>query len=175
MDAAARWIGLSDGGNGLDDFFRVHFPRAELILDFYHAAGHLADLARAWGGDAAAVAPRLDGWCHTMKHEGGAAVLAALEGLDRSGQSAAALEAYRLVTGYVRRNAYRMDYPTYRAKGWQIGSGSMESACKSVVCQRLCGTGMRWGGDGADAVCHLRALFRSEPGQWEAFWNRSIN
>ena len=68
-----------------------------------------------------------------MKHEGGAAVLAALEGLDRSGQSAAALEAYRLVTGYVRRNAYRMDYPSYRARGWQIGSGSMESGCKAVV------------------------------------------
>ena len=175
MDAAGVWIGLSDGGNGLDDFFRVHFPRAELILDFYHAAGHLAELARAWGGAAAAVAARLDRWCHTMKHEGGAAALTALEGLDRSGQPAEALEAYRLVTGYVRRNAYRMDYPTYRGNGWQIGSGSMESGCKAVVCQRLCGTGMRWGGDGADAVCHLRALFRSEPGQWEAFWNRCIN
>ena len=102
-------------------------------------------------------------------------MLAALEGLDRSGQPAGALEAYRLVTGYVRRNAYRMDYPTYRGNGWQIGSGSMESGCKAVVCQRLCGTGMRWGGDGADAVCHLRALFRSEPGQWDAFWNRCIN
>ena len=65
--------------------------------------------------------------------------------------------------------------PAYRGHGWQIGSGSMESACKAVVCQRLCGTGMRWGGDGADAVCHLRALFRSEPGQWQAFWNRNIN
>lgn len=175
MDAAERWIGLSDGGSGLDDFFRVYFPRAVLILDFYHAAGHLAELARSWGGDAAAVAGRLDGWCHTMKHQGGAAVLAELEALDRAGHDDEALERYRLVTGYVRRNAYRMDYPSYRKAGWQIGSGSMESGCKAVVCQRLCGTGMRWGGDGADAICHLRALFRSEPGQWEAFWNRSIN
>jgi hypothetical protein len=175
MDTAGRWIGLSDGGGGLDEFFRVHFPRARLILDFYHAAGHLADLGRAWGGDGATIAGRLDDWCHTMKHEGGAAMLAVLEGLDRSGRDAEALEQYRLVTGYVRRNAYRMDYPTYLEAGWQIGSGSMESGCKAVVCQRLCGTGMRWGGDGADAVCHLRALFRSEPGQWDAFWNRSIN
>ncbi len=175
MDTAGVWIGLSDGGSGLDDFFRVYFPRAVLILDFYHAAGHLAELARAWGGDAAAVAGRLDGWCHTMKHEGGAAVLVELEAFDRAGRDADALERYRLVTGYVRRNAYRMDYPSYREAGWQIGSGSMESGCKAVVCQRLCGTGMRWGSDGADAVCHLRALFRSERGQWEAFWNRSIN
>jgi hypothetical protein len=175
MDLADRWIGLSDGGHGLDEFFRVHFPRAELILDFYHASEHLADLARAWGGDGAAIAGRLESWCHTMKREGGAAVLAVLEGLDRSGLDAGTLEPYRLVTGYLRRNAYRMDYPTYLSRGWQIGSGSMESGCKSVVCQRLCGTGMRWGSDGADALCHLRALLRSEPGQWEAFWNRSIN
>jgi hypothetical protein len=175
MDAADRWIGLSDGGAGLDEFFRVHFPRAVLILDFYHAAEHLADLARAWVGDATSVAERLAGWCHAMKHEGGPAVLATLEGLDRSGLDDDALEQYRLVTGYLRRNAYRMDYPTYLSRGWQIGSGSMESGCKSVVCQRLCGTGMRWGSDGADALCHLRALLRSETGQWQAFWNRSIN
>jgi hypothetical protein len=175
MGAAERWVGLSDGGQGLDEFFRVYFPRAVLILDFYHAAGHLADLARAWGGDATAISGRLEGWCHAMKHRGGAAVLAELEALDRSGRDGVALEQYRLVTGYIRRNAYRMDYPAYRKSGWQIGSGSMESACKAVVCQRLCGTGMRWGGEGADAICHLRALSRSEPGQWQAFWNRSIN
>ena len=60
---------------------------------------------------------------------------------------------------------------TYRAKGWQIGSGPVESACKRVVGQRLNGAGMRWGEDGANAVCPLRALFLSENGPWEAFWN----
>jgi hypothetical protein len=44
----------------------------------------------------------------------------------------------------------------------------------SVVGQRLKLAGMRWGADGADAVCHLRALFRGEEGQWDAFWNRDI-
>lgn len=175
MDIADRWIALSDGGAGLDEFFRVHFPRADLILDFSHASEHLADLARVWAGDGETVTGRLDRWCHTMKHEGGSAVLAMLEGLDRSGLDVVGLEQSRLVTGYIRRNAYRMDYPRYLRSGWQIGSGSMESGCKAVVCQRLCGTGMRWGSDGADAVCHLRSLLRSEPGQWEAFWNQSIN
>ncbi|HMB04002.1 MAG TPA: hypothetical protein VKP69_09720, partial [Isosphaeraceae bacterium] len=71
----------TDGGNGLDDFMRVYFPRATLILDFYHAAGHLADLAQAWSGDAATAPALLDRWRHQMKHEGGAAVLRTLEGL----------------------------------------------------------------------------------------------
>ena len=104
-----------------------------------------------------------------------AAVLRTLEALDPSGRSPEALEEYRLVTQYVRKNAYRMDYPSYQAEGWQIGSGSMESGCKTVICQRLCNGGMRWGVDGTDSVSHLRALFQSEPNQWEAFWSQSRN
>lgn len=63
-----------------------------------------------------------------------------------------------------------MDNPRYRAKGWLIGSGPVESARKQVVGQRMKGGGMRSGEGGADAVCHLRALFRSEKGQWDAYW-----
>src|SRR5512142_1407533 len=59
----------------------------------------------------------------------------------------------------------------YLARGWCIDSGAVESACKTVVGQRLKLAGMRWGEDGAHAVCHLRALYRSEKGQWDAFWN----
>jgi hypothetical protein len=175
MDRADHWIGLSDGGQGLETFFEVHFPRATLILDFSHAAGHLGDLAKAWSDETTSATSLLDAWRHQMKREGGQAVLSTLEALDRSGRSPEALEEYRLVTQYVRKNAYRMDYPAYQAKGWQIGSGSMESGCKTVICERLCGGGMRWGMDGSDSVSHLRALFQSEPNQWEAFWSQSRN
>lgn len=171
MDAADCWVALTDGGAGLEEFMRVYFPRAELVLDFYHAAEHLNGLAKALHpGDEAASAALAGSWCHALKHAGGAAVLAALEGLDLRGRKADAREAHRLVVGYVRNNVHRMDYPRYRADGWLIGSGHIESACKTVVGQRLKGGGMRWGEAGADAVCHLRALFKSEKGQWEAYW-----
>ena len=68
-----------------------------------------------------------------------------------------------------------MEYPEYLAKGWCIGSGAVESACKTVVGQRLKLAGMRWGADGANTVCHLRALYRSEKGQWDAFWCRDFS
>ena len=51
----------------------------------------------------------------------------------------------------------------------------MESACETVVGQRLKLAGMRWGEGGADAACHLRALYRSEKGQWESFWRRDFS
>lgn len=176
MDRAQQWVALSDCGSGVDDFLRVNFPRAVRIADFYHVAEHLGDLAKAWlPGDPEAAKGLSDGWCHTLKHEGGPAALAVLEALDRAGRSESAIEVHRQVTQYVRNHKDRMDYPSYRASGWQIGSGHIEAACKSVVNERLKRSGMRWGEDGADAVCHLRALFKGDAEQWEAFWAPAIN
>ena len=109
-------------------------------------------------------------WCHKLKHEGGRALVATWESLDQRDWNDAQRECYRLQEGYVRNNVHRMDYPTYLARGWMIGSGPVEAACKLVVGGRLKGSGMRWREPGSDSVCHLRALFLSQPGQWEAFW-----
>ena len=57
------------------------------------------------------------------------------------------------VVGYFENHVHRMDYPTYRAKGWAIGSGPIESACKTVIGKRMKNGGMRWGEDGADEMC----------------------
>ena len=176
MDRAEQWVALSDCGSGIDDFLRVNFPRAVRIADFYHVAEHLGDLAKAWHpGDPDSSKGLAQRWCHTLKHEGGRAILAELEALDQAGRSEAALEVHRQVVQYIGNHADRMDYPSYRAAGWQIGSGHIEAACKTVVNERLKRSGMRWGEDGADAVCHLRALFKGDAEQWEAFWARSMN
>jgi hypothetical protein len=176
MERAEQWVALSDCGSGVDDFLRVNFPRAVRIADFYHVAEHLGDLAKAWHpGDPDAAKGLSDRWCHTLKHEGGRATLAVIEALDRAGRSESALEAHRQVTQYVGNHMDRMDYPKYVAAGWQIGSGHIEAACRTVVNERLKKSGMRWGEEGADAVCHLRALFKGDAEQWEAFWAPSIN
>jgi hypothetical protein len=177
IGGARRWIAVCDGGSGLEDLLRSHFGRLDaVILDFYHASEHLGDLAKAYhAGDAAAAEAAHAAWSHRLKHEGGAAVLAWLEGLDLAGNPRAR-PAWEGVVTYFRNQVHRMDYPSYRAKGWQIGSGPVEAACKAVIGQRMKGSGMRWGHEGADAVCHLRALLVSEEGQWEAFWrNRRRN
>lgn len=175
-DEAEQQIAISDGGAGLEEFFRVHFPLAERILDFWHAKEHLVELAHSlWPDDEMARQKWITAQCHCLKHEGGQAVLTTLEALDVSQRSPAVQEAHRAHTQYYRNHAARMDYPRYVANGWQIGSGPVESACKTVVGNRLKGGGMRWGSDGADAVCHLRALYLSEPGQWEAFWRNHPN
>lgn len=175
IEQAERWIALSDGGNGLEECVRTHFPRVDVvILDFYHAAEYLSDLAKVWHGTEADAGEALgQRWCHQLKHEGGHAVLVTLQGLELRGRSATVRECYQTTVRYFTNHLHRMDYPTYRAKGWQIGSGPVESACKRVVGQRLKGAGMRWGEEGAEAMCRLRALFLSESGPWDAFWSRN--
>lgn len=172
LERAERWVAISDGGAGLEELLRAHFPRVQaVILDFFHAAEHLSEWAKAWHPSDAPEAERVaQEWCHRLKHEGGAAVLSGLRGVDVSGCSAAVRETHRELLVYFGNQVHRMDYPAYRARGWLIGSGPVEAACKLVVGQRLKGSGMRWGEAGADAVCHLRALFRSEKGQWDAYW-----
>jgi hypothetical protein len=172
MDRADRWVALSDGGSGVEDWLTRNFPRVEaVVLDFYHAAEHLGEWAKAvHPGDAAAAGRMAGAWCGWLKREGGVSVLGALEGLDRRGLGLAARQAHQALLTYFTNQVHRMDYPAYRAKGWPIGSGPVEAACKLVVGGRLKGSGMRWGEAGADAICHLRALFRSEAGQWDAFW-----
>ena len=174
MDHAEQWIGLSDGGNGLEHFLRMNFPRdIVMILDFWHASEYLSDLAKALHpDDKEKREPLLASWCHTMKEKGGVGIVSLLEGIPLPPRKPNVQVQYETTLNYLRNNVHRMDYPTYVANGWCIGSGSIESACKTVVNQRLKLAGMRWGEDGTDEMCHLRALHRSEPSQWSLFWAR---
>src|SRR5262249_53363767 len=176
MDRADRWIGLADGGNGLEGRLRENFPRVELIiLDFFHPAEKLTGLSRLlYPKDENQADDQARQWRQLLKDEGGAVLAAVLTEWERP-RRPGPREAVGGLVRYLERHAHRMDYPEYLAHGWCIGSGAVESACKTVVGQRLQLAGMRWGERGAHTVCHLRALYRSERGQWDAFWCRDFS
>jgi hypothetical protein len=176
MEQAEVWVALSDGGNGLESLLQSHFNRVDLvvILDFYHAASYVQALADALHPDAEEQAAlQAEQWGRLLKAEGGATTLAVLRQWDWPVRKSSAWRAaWQALESYFANNVHRMEYPEYVAEGWQIGRGVVESACKTVVAQRLKGAGKRWGEAGAHAVCHVRALYRSEKGQWEAFWRQ---
>jgi hypothetical protein len=178
MEQAEVWVALTDGGAGLEAFMQQNFNRADLvlILDFYHAASYLEKLAKVLHPqDEQASQAQAQQWCSLLKAEGGAVTLEVLrQGPWPARKSAALREQLQAVLTYFGNNVHRMAYPEYLAEGWHIGSGVVESACKTVVGQRLKGPGMRWGEGGAHALCHVRALYRSEKGQWRAFWDRQF-
>jgi hypothetical protein len=173
IDKVQQQVALSDGGNGLEDFFRKNFPRAEIILDFWHVKEYLVELAQVLLGESSDtnkswIAER----CNQLKNEGGESVLQTLQQLNETTtQSACAQEKLRVTIGYFENHKHKMNYPRYVANGWQIGSGQIESACNTVINARLSGSGRRWGSPGSDAVCHLRALYLSEANQWEQYWH----
>jgi hypothetical protein len=176
MDQAERWIAISDAGAGVEDLLRVNFGRVEtVILDFFHVTEHLGDLGRAlYPADESTREDWFERWCHQLKHEGGKAVLEGLRSLPLDGRESVR-KIHAEVMGYFENHVHRMDYPTYRTKGWAIGSGPIESACKTVIGKRMKNGGMRWGEDGAGGMCHLRALFASGEKQWDAYWYSGRN
>jgi hypothetical protein len=169
MDAADVWIALTDGGNGLEEFIDCFFLRSEKIIDFQHVVGHVALFAKKFR-EGEKAERLLTAWCHILKHAGGVQLIKVLQRLDRKKMIAETQEELDKLLNYLSNHVHRMDYPRYLKHGWQIASGAVESACKTVVNQRLCLGGMRWGEEGSDTVAHLRALYRSDAEQWEAFW-----
>jgi len=176
MEQAEVWVALTDGGSGLEQRLVNNFNRADLvvILDFWHPASYLEGLAKAlYPDDEEASQRQAQQWCALLKQEGGAVTLAALREWGWPKRLSQALRAQLAeVAEYFGKNLHRMEYPEYLAEGWHIGSGVVESACKTVVGQRLKLAGMRWGEPGTHEMCHIRALYRSEAGQWHAFWQR---
>ena len=152
MEGAEVWVALTDGGNGLESFVQSNFNRADLvvILDFYHPTGYLKGLAKAaLPHDEAGAEAWTQQWCRLLKEEGGAATLAVLREWSWPTRKSSGWRAqWAKVEEYFGNNLHRMEYPEYLAQGWHIGSGVVESACKTVVGQRLKGAGKRWGEDG---------------------------
>ena len=109
--------------------------------------------------------------CHHLKQHGGESLVRELGSLDVTLCSAAVQDNYSQLLNYLRSNLQLMDYPIYIQNGWQIGSGKVESCCKSIVDSRLKGPGMRWRTFGTTALCQLRSLFKSETKLLTNYWH----
>ena len=165
-------IAVTDGGNGLEEALERNLAaNLTTILDWYHAAEHLCDFAKVWQARDEEARQQWQQQAKGILYEqGGEALLAHLQALALPpGTPAEVREELRKLIGYFANNRHRTDYPTYRRKGWDIGSGPTEAGCK-IIGERLKGSGMRWVEDGAATVAALRALYVSGGQVWDGFW-----
>lgn len=160
-------ICLSDGAVGNWNQFALHFPKRVEILDWWHAVDHLWAAGKGVFGEGTTEAKA---WVEARKTElweGRVdSVLAALRAeAAKAGGKAAADEVH-----YFETNRERMRYNEFRVKGYPIGSGTVESACKRVIIARMRQSGMCWTQPGAQAVLTLRAELLSDrwPDAWRA-------
>ena len=75
--------------------------------------------------------------------------------------------------GYFVNNTSRMQYGTFRSKGFFIGSGVVEAGCKTVIGARCKHSGMFWGQPGAENILALRCIHSSR--RLDEFWQARLN
>ena len=69
---------------------------------------------------------------------------------------------------YLEQRVAQMQYPVFATQGWPIGSGSVESANKLVVEDRLKGAGMHWMDANVNPMLALRNAVCND--RWARTW-----
>jgi len=165
-ETAPQLAVLGDGAAWIWNLAAEHFPHAVQIVDWDHASERVWALGRARFGEGT---PATEAWVDRQLDRlraGEAAGLAADWAALRLPGEAASVRDEQVT--YFTNQASRMAYDRYRAAGWDIGSGMIESGCKTVIGQRQKGSGMRWSNAGAQTVANVRLLlFNTE---WDAHW-----
>jgi hypothetical protein len=167
----ARVAGVADGDHS-------HWPWLEShttwqVVDFWHATEYLAAVGKGMVRGKKQQKIWLKDACHRLKYERGAVesllseMLGAREEITK-GPRATALDK---AISYFTNHMARMKYSFHFAMGLPIGSGVTEAGCKTVVKQRMCGSGMKWQIPGAKQILSLRTMVLSG-GRWEQLWQK---
>ena len=155
-----------DGAEWEQGLIDYHCPQAVRILDFPHAGQRIGQVAEAvWGEGSAQTQQWTNERLHQLKHQGPDAILAELRDL-RAQHPDQAVLAENL--GYLEKREALMQYPTFQAQGWPIGSGIVESGNKLVVEARLKGAGMHWDREQVNPMLGLRNILCSD--RWSDEW-----
>lgn len=165
LETAAEVVVLGDGAEWIWNLAAEHCPQATQIVDWYHASERIWDLGRALYGESSR---RGTAWVERQLDLLAAGQVSRLvtNWRRRACTGAAAVVRDEQVT-YFTNQAGRMAYDQYRARGLDIGSGMVESACKYVIGTREKGPGMRWSVAGAQAIANVRVLLFNE--QWHDY------
>ncbi len=167
---ARELIILGDGAQWIWRLVDEHFPHAVQIVDWFHACEYLSPVAKVAFKDS----KLRDAWVAQVRTdlwEG--RIEAVIEACTPHITPSREDDPAQATVTYFTNNRARMDYPTYRDNGYQIGSGTIESAAKQIGLLRLKVPGARWDLDSARLVAKARAAFLSN--DWDTLAARRSN
>lgn len=158
VDQARTVVCVNDGAAWIWSVVFICFARRIEILDWWHATQRLWTLAAGLTG------PLAEAWVEARKADLAASRLRQLFRQIRTlyPRHQPLPDEVRTAINYFFHNRQRMDYAAYRQAGYPIGSGTIESACKTVVQARMKQAGMRWSRQGAQAMLALRCHLLSD-------------
>jgi len=167
LQKAKQIIAVSDAAAWIWAIIVAWYAPCVQIIDWWHALQRLWTIAAAVYGEGSA---DTQAWFRTLQEHLWAGnvrlLLQALRQHWRRGKEMS--DELRQAVGYLYRHRHRMRYGEYRQQGYPIGSGSVESACKVVVQERLVQAGMRWSRESAQALLALRCALLSD--RWDITW-----
>jgi hypothetical protein len=164
---------VTDGAEWLQGLIDLHRPDAVRILDFAHAAGYVTRAAQAvFGAQSTVGAAWITAQLHELKWGEAARVVAAVQALPSARCPAEARAVVVESVGYLTKRLPQMQYATFRALGYPIGSGSVESGHKVVTQARLAGAGMHWARGQVNALCALCAV--ESNARWDEAWPQVV-
>lgn len=140
------------------------------IVDFYHACDHLTNGCDAIWGEST---PRSQAEFLRLKtllqdeDDGAERIIRSFKHHARRAQANRQRRIQAELT-YFRNQRSRMNYAEYQRQHLPLASGVVEAACKTLVTQRLKGSGMAWTLPGGQAILTLRSLIHSQ--RWARAW-----
>ena len=159
-------VALGDGAPWIWECFRVYFPWAVQIVDFHHAAERLGTLAeRVYRRDTKEWKRLRRKWVAKLWNGRIDALFTSV----RSNLPKRQRKAGEKALEYFQTHRQRMRYDIFRQKGYFIGSGVVEAACKTIVCQRFKCSGMHWSQRGLKHLLAIRTALLSN--RYNEFWN----
>lgn len=167
LEKAEQVVCVNDGAPWIWLIVAMCYVPCIEILDWWHAVQKLWELAFLLLGAENEASPGWAGqqkallWAGQLRQ-----VFRQLRLLCPRGQ--ALPDKVPQAIGYLFRHRHRMRYPEFRRAGYPIGSGSVESACKVVMQERMKQAGMSWSRPGAQAMLALRSVLLSE--RWTEVW-----
>ena len=166
LDQMAHLSSVNDGAPWIERTTFTNFPEATQVIDWNHALERLWAVAHAVYGEGASA----EQWAKQREEQlwTGAVeqVIESLEALDLDQLSYP--DEVRQAPGYFRHNRDRMRYDLFRALGYPIGSGTVESGAKNVVKHRMRRPGRGWRRDCGQSM--LAALCELHSGRLDWAW-----
>jgi len=169
---AKKIVFISDGAPWIDNIRERQFPGSIHILDWYHVIEKLHTLSRKLFEDDEKGAKEWVKPLKTLLWNGNAKKVCDLLREEIQKEKKHKVEIESVINYYTKRKD-KMQYKKFRRKGYFIGSGTVESANKYLVAQRLKQAGMKWTKKGASAIIKLREKMYDN--YWDDVWkNRKL-
>ena len=161
VEKAKRIVCINDGAIWIWIMVFVCFSRRIEILDWWQMLQYVWQIASTAMEPASSEA---SAWVETQKAAlaRGQLRLFSRRILRLYPTPADAPPEVKQAVAYLWKNRRRMNYAAYRKAGFPISSGTVESAAKTLIQQRMKQAGMRWSRNGAQAMLALRARLLSD-------------